>query len=91
MRRERDIMGSLCEKLDIPRETLPHGFALALSGQRELTLWGCQRILSYSAEEIVLSVGARTLRVTGKELLCTAFGAGAVTVTGEIDTLAFSR
>ncbi len=91
MRRGRDFMEALCEKLDIPREALPHGFALALSGERELTLWGCRRILSYSAEEIVLSVGVRTLHVTGKGLLCAAFGAGAVTVTGEIHALAFSR
>ncbi len=90
MRRGRDFMDALSEKLDIPREALPHGFALALSGQRELTLWGCQHILSYCAEEILLSVGTRTLCVQGRGLLCAAFGAGAVTVTGEIATLAFS-
>ena len=91
MRRGRDFMDALSEKLDIPREALPHGFALALSGERELTLWGCRRILSYSAEEILLRVGARTLRITGKGLLCAAFGAGAVTVTGEIVALTLER
>ena len=84
-------MDALSEKLDIPREGLPHGFALALSGQCELRLFGCRHILSYSDVEITLSLGARTLRVTGRRLLCAAFGAGAVTVTGEIDALSFSR
>lgn len=91
MRRGRDFTDALSERLDIPREALPHGFALALSGQNELTLWGCQQILSYCAEEILLSLGARTLHVTGRGLLCSAFGAGAVTVTGEIDALSFVR
>lgn len=91
MRRGRDFMDALSEKLDIPREALPHGFALALSGERELTVWGCRHILSYSAEEILLSLGARRLRVSGEGLLCAAFGAGAVTVTGEILTLSLER
>ena len=91
MRRGRDLMDVLSEKLDIPREGLPHGFALAMSGQCELRLFGCRHILSYSAEEIALSLGARTLHVRGRRLLCAAFGAGAVTVTGEIESLSFSR
>ena len=89
MRRGRHLMDALSEKLDIPREALPHGFALTLSGQRELTLLGCRHILTYSEEEILLSMGRRTLRVGGRGLLCASFAAGALTVTGEIDTLSF--
>ncbi len=89
MRRGRDFIEALSEKLDIPRESLPGGFALALSGEREMTVWGCRRILSYDEGEIAVLVGKRTLHVKGKSLFCSAFGEGAVTVTGEIDTLFF--
>ena len=89
MRRGRDFLTALGEKLDIPREALPCGFALALSGDGEMTVWGCRRILSYNEGEIVLLVGKRTLRVCGAALFCSAFGSGAVTVTGKIDSLAF--
>lgn len=87
MRRGRDLLGALGEKLDIPREALPHGFALALSGGREMTVWGCRRILSYDEAEIVVLVQGRALRIKGERLFCSAFGEGAVTVTGKIDTL----
>lgn len=90
MRRGRDFLGALSEKLDIPREALPGGFALALSGGRELTVWGCERILSYDEEEIALLAGGRTLHVRGSALLCSAFGEGSVTVTGEILSLALA-
>ena len=89
MRRGRDFLLALGEKLDIPREVLPGGFALALSGEREMTVWGCSRILSYHEREILLLVGRRTLRVSGTALFCSAFGEGAVTVTGKIAALAF--
>lgn len=89
MRKHRDLLGALGEKMDIPREALPGGYALAMSGERELTLWGCTRILSYGEQEVVLRMGRRTLRIGGMGLLCSAFGAGSVTVTGEIRTLCF--
>ena len=91
MRRGRDFIGAISEKLDIPRESLPGGFALALSGEREMTVWGCQRILAFDEGEIVLLVGKKVLRVLGKTLFCAAFGEGAVTVTGEIATLSFEE
>lgn len=91
MRRKRDLIGALGERLDIPREALPGGFAIALSGDRELTVWGCRHILSYSESEIVLLPGKRVLRVVGKDLLCSAFGAGAVTLTGQIEALHFGE
>ncbi len=91
MRKGRDLIGALGEKLDIPREALPGGFALALSGQSELTVWGCRRILSYSEQEIVLLPGKRRLHIEGDRLLCRAFGEGAVTVTGRIEAMRFEE
>lgn len=87
MPRKRDILASISERLDIPREALPGSFGLTLAGERELTVRGCKRILLYGESCIALSVGNTALRVMGSELYCTAFSAGCVTVTGRITGL----
>lgn len=84
MQRKRDLIGRLGEKLDIPREVLPGGFLLSLSGKGELTVCGCADILAYSEQEILLSLGGQSVRVEGCELVCTAFCAQSITVCGKI-------
>ena len=91
MRRKRGLIARFGERLDIPREILPGGFSLVLSGTRELTVSGCGRILEYSDARISLLVGKKILRVAGSNLLCAAFGGGSVTVTGEIAALLFEK
>ncbi len=91
MRKKRELMDVFGEKLDIPRELLPGGFALSLSGREELTVRGCRRILAYSEERIVLLLGKTALAIQGRRLLCSAFEAGAVVVKGSIDTLSFEK
>lgn len=87
MRKGRKMMERIGERLDIPSEVLPGGFSLTLAGGRELTLWGCRRILSYEENEILLAVGKRRLRVLGERLLCSAFGEKSITIAGEIASL----
>ena len=91
MRQKRGLLGRFGERLDIPREILPGGFSLVLSGTRELTVSGCGRILEYSDARISLRVGKKILLIVGKDLLCAAFGGGSVTVTGEIAALVFEK
>jgi sporulation protein YqfC len=91
MQKGKDFFERLGERLDIPREALPGGFGLTLSGGSELVVRGCRRILRYEAEEICLSVGKTALTVRGKGLFCSAFGAGSVTVTGEIAAIYLSE
>ncbi|MBQ8357932.1 MAG: YabP/YqfC family sporulation protein [Clostridia bacterium] len=91
MRRRKEFLARFGERLDIPREALPGGFGLSLSGQNELTVRGCRRILSYGSECIRLSLGRTALSVTGERLLCTVFEAGNVTVEGRICAIAFEE
>lgn len=92
MRRKRDFFGELWQRLDIPREALPGGFGAILSGQGELIVRGCRRILAYSEQQIkLLLCGRRVLCVEGAGLLCAAFQAGGVTITGEITALRFEE
>ena len=87
MTEKRDFAARLAARLDIPRELLPGGFGASLAGDRELTVRGCKRILSYGQAEITLAVGATVLTVRGSDLYCSAFSGGAVTVTGKITGL----
>lgn len=91
MRKKQGLLAGLTARLDIPGEALPGGFGVELSGQRELTVRGCRRILHYGDEEIRLRVGKTVLCVCGKELLCTSFGNGGVTVRGWIVSLRFGE
>ena len=48
-------------------------------------IYGCRRILCYAPERILLSVGGEgRISVEGRQLYCTSFGAGAVSVVGEV-------
>ena len=91
MHQNKGLSGWLCRRLELSSEALPGGFGLSLSGRGELAVSGCRRILSYSPTQISLSLGRLVLQVEGNDLLCTAFGAGGVTVRGRIDALRFEE
>lgn len=91
MPKKKDFFTRFGERLDIPREALPGSFGMTLSGQEELTVRGCKKILSFGACEIRLAVGKCTLSIMGTGLFCSAFGAGCVTVTGKITSLCFEE
>ncbi|MBQ9803048.1 MAG: YabP/YqfC family sporulation protein [Clostridia bacterium] len=91
MPKKRDFLSLIGSKLELPREALPGGFALMLSGQEELTVRGCKKILVYERQTVTLSLGRVFLTVSGDALFCSAFGGGAVTLSGKIDTLSFSK
>ena len=63
MRKKKELLARIGERLDIPREALPGGFGLTLSGQNELTVRGCRRILHYGEDCIRLSLGKTVLRM----------------------------
>lgn len=91
MSKAKDFFTRLGERLDIPREALPGSFGLTLAGQNELVVRGCKRILAYTPSEVMLAVGGTVLTVEGERLLCTAFGAGCVTVNGIVQALRFGE
>ena len=91
MQRKKELFARISRRLDIPREALPGGFGMSLAGQRELTVRGCRRILSYGAECIRLSLGKTAVAICGESLLCTVFEAGSVTVEGRILSISFEE
>lgn len=73
MSEKKDFLARFGARLDLPREALPGGFSLLLSGQGELCVRGRVRILSYKEDEVLLLVEKRRIRVLGKGLLCASF------------------
>ena len=62
---------------------------VVMQGEREVTVYGCRRILQYSPKEIRLSLGKRALSVIGDRLFCPSFSAGTVTVQGCVRGVSF--
>lgn len=62
---------------------------IELRGLSELTVNGCARILSYSENEIKLSLKQYVLTIKGTGLYCASFYNGAVRVDGEMESLNF--
>lgn len=92
MRRKKDLLTGAMRYLDIPREVLPGGFGITLSGQGSLTVRGCRRILQYGATCIRLSIGKKkALSVKGRDLICTVFDGEQATVEGLIESIAFEE
>ena len=91
MPKKRDFFARFRAKLDIPCEAMPGSFGMTLSGQEELVVRGCKKILSYGEACICLKVGKMVLEIRGEALFCSAFGAGYVTVSGKIQSLVFSE
>ena len=58
---------------------------------RRVLLCGVRRILQYSAEKMMFALRQETVSVTGKELTCTAYADGAVSVCGGVQSISFTQ
>ena len=79
-------MGSI---LDVPADLLCGGCYLELRGQNELKVQGCRRIVGYTSEEIVLRLRRGALCVRGRNMNCTSYHSGCVTIEGWIEGMNF--
>ena len=91
-KRERRGFAELlaCEQ-DIPPEILCGGCFIELRGRNQLVVRGCRRIVVYTPTKIILKLKRELLEVCGKRLSCITYLAGAVTVEGLVDSVAFLR
>ena len=79
----------LAVKLDLPADAMDGGIRLDLRGRNTLFVHGCTHILDFSPCEIRLLLGASTLIVAGRRLICTSYLAGAVGIEGYICSVCF--
>ncbi len=72
-------------------EILPERDTLEMRGNSELTVRECERIVSYSENEIKLSLREYVLTVRGEGLFSSSFLGRTVRVDGSIDALVFEK
>ena len=89
MSEKKDFLARFGASLDLPRESLPGGFSLVLSGCDELLLRGRVRILSYREEEILLLIEKKRLRITGNKLFFASFEKENMRIIGTVMGLNF--
>ena len=63
---------------------MPARDLVVLRGPKGAEVHGCRRILQYSPVEIQLQLPNSVLSLVGESLYCTSFGAGSVTVEGNV-------
>lgn len=87
----RTLSERLAIDYDLPAELLSGGCFIEIRGRNSVVLRGCRRILTYSESKVTLKMKRDIAEVTGKRLTCTSYLAGAVSVEGFIDSVAFLK
>ncbi len=91
MREKKDFLTRISAYLDLPREALPGGFSVLLSGDSALCVQGEVAIRSYTEEQILLCVGKHLLCVEGKGLFCAELAAGKLLINGTVTGLLLKK
>ena len=76
--------------LDIPADILDGGIRLEMRGRNTLLVHGCQRIMGFSPDRVILRLKKCILTVCGCRLICTSYLAGAVGIEGCITGISFA-
>ena len=84
LKKKREVLPALAERLELPEELLPGQGKLSLCGGRQALIEGYRGILEYTPERIAVSMGRETLSLTGDNLRLQAMNAGELLITGRI-------
>lgn len=63
--------------------------AIELYSDKRVIIMDCKSIIDYSQDCIVLDIGDKNLRITGKNLVADSFAFGQTDIKGTIDSLEF--
>ena len=74
----------LARKTVLPCDKLAGEFALEIRGRGLLFMQGCRRILKYSPVEMILAAKGFEVRIGGRDLICSTYHDGTVTIEGDI-------
>lgn len=81
----------LCDALDIVPDTLPRSANVMIRGKSTVYIENGGRILSYSTEEIMVSIPDGIVGICGKSLVCSAYTRGSVRIDGVITSVYFGE
>ena len=91
MHEKKDLWGRIGEYLDLPRDLLPGGFSVLLSGEGELCVRGHAFMRTYSEKQIVLALDKVELCVEGESLFCKELSAENIVIIGTVRALFLKR
>lgn len=91
MHEKKDLLGRIGEYLDLPRDLLPGGFTVLLSGERELCVRGRAFLRTYSEKQIVFALEEVELCVEGEGLFCRELSAENIVIIGTVRALFLKR
>ncbi|MBQ8509139.1 MAG: YabP/YqfC family sporulation protein [Clostridia bacterium] len=81
----------LCETFDIPVGTFGKISFIEAAGNRELSISGCESLVAYTEECVVLELCDGCITIRGSDLTLRSFTGGRVTVNGIIVSIFYGR
>ena len=81
----------LCEALDITPDTFFSASSVIVRDGRSVEIENGGRIISYTPDEIEVSLKKGRLKICGKRLSCVSFCKGAVRIDGRICSIHFGE
>ncbi len=89
--KKKPISQRICETLDIPVGTFGKISFIEAVGNRELSISGCESLLAYTDECIVLALCDGNITVLGSGLELRSFSDGRVAVNGSISGISYGN
>ena len=65
------------------------GFSLEMISNSNLVLYGCRKILKYTASEMVFRAKSFDIAIGGEDLFCAVYHIDGVEITGKIEEIRF--
>ncbi len=78
-------------KMSVQNESLAESFTVSVAGDREVSVSGCKKVLTYEEDLIRIQTRECVVAVKGEALSLKSFHPGEMRITGRIDTLAIER
>lgn len=91
MKRARDYLERLSERLELPRTVTAGLPQTVMSGFREISIDQQQGLVAYSETEIVVAVSFGSVCVTGAGLRIRLMKEGRIIIVGDMDKVEFLR
>lgn len=85
--RHKQLYEIIADTVEVPSDAISSIPVFTVRGYHEVEADGCDGILEYSDERVVLAVGKRRVTITGDLLTLSDFRGSILTVRGNIDAV----
>jgi len=91
LKRIKELPLELAEKIELPGEIIPGTGSISVIAGRRALVEGYRALLEYSAERVVLALERGKIIIGGAALSIRAMNAGAIVISGRIETMEWER